>query len=90
MRNIIGIRLKEIRNKRRWSQVDLATKSGGRLKKSTISVAELDPNYNPSLEIFIEMYRYVDIPFDELLLHMGYGEEYLSSKYKQLTQNERG
>lgn len=88
MRNVIGIKLKESRKRKNWSQLDLAARSNGKLKKSTIAIAEVDPHYNPTLEVFIEMYRYVDIPFDELLKEMGYGDDYISTKYKHLTQGE--
>ncbi|MCK8605716.1 XRE family transcriptional regulator [Leuconostoc citreum] len=83
MKNIIGAKLKAYRAKNGVSQFDLALKSKGKLSTSTTSTAETVTNYDPRLSTFIEMYRYVDTPFDELLTEMGYGESYQSTWYKR-------
>lgn len=83
MENIFGPKLKAYRTKNGVSQFDLAVKTKGKLSTSTTSTAETEPKYDPRLSTFIEMYRYIDIPFDELLEEMGYGKEYQSSWYKK-------
>ncbi|MCK8605772.1 XRE family transcriptional regulator [Leuconostoc citreum] len=83
MRNIIGPKLKAYRKKNGVSQFDLALKTKGKLSTSTTSTAETEPKYDPRLSTFIEMYRYIDIPFEQLLEELGYGEEYQSTWYKK-------
>ena len=83
MENIFGPKLKSYRTKNGVSQFDLAVKTKGKLSTSTTSTAETEPRYDPRLSTFIEMYRYIDVPFDELLEEMGYGKEYQSSWYKK-------
>lgn len=83
MENIFGPKLKAYRTKNGVSQFDLAVKTKGKLSTSTTSTAETEPKYDPRLSTFIEMYRYIDVPFDELLEEMGYGKEYQSSWYKK-------
>lgn len=82
MENIIGPKLKAYRTKNGVSMSGLAAKTKGKLSTSTTSTAETEPKYDPRLSTFIEMYRYIDVPFDELLEEMGYSKEYQSSWYK--------
>ncbi|WP_099044395.1 XRE family transcriptional regulator [Leuconostoc citreum] len=88
MKNIFGAKLKAYRLKNRLSLSDLANKSEGKITTSTASTAETSPDYDPRLATFIEMYRYIDLPFDQLLDEMGYGEEYQSSWYKKITKGD--
>ncbi|GKV68638.1 hypothetical protein NCCP2716_11360 [Sporosarcina sp. NCCP-2716] len=61
---IFGERLKREREKRNWSQVDLAEKIY--VSRQSVSKWETGKNY-PSIEVIIELSNLFDITIDELL-----------------------
>ncbi|MGR8774184.1 helix-turn-helix transcriptional regulator [Leuconostoc citreum] len=90
MRNVFGPQLKDYREKNGMTMADLNAKANGNLSTSSTSTAENEANYNPRLSTFIEIYRFIDKPFDELLEEMGYGKEYQSSWYRNKKREEKG
>ena len=69
---LIGQRIKELRNKHRYTQIELAEKVG--VTKSTIAAYENDTRL-PSFEVLIRMSKIFKVSVDSILL--GYTEEML-------------
>lgn len=78
---VFGERLKKEREKRDWSQVDLAEKIY--VSRQSISKWETGKNY-PSIEVIIELSNLFDITIDELLRSDGDLKKKIIRDSKQL------
>ncbi|CUW05978.1 helix-turn-helix domain-containing protein [Leuconostoc gasicomitatum] len=66
-KNSFGSIVKNYRQKQGLTQLDIVVKSNGAIRPSTISKAETEPGYDPSLSKFIDYYKIMGISFEEWL-----------------------
>ncbi len=72
----IGLKIREIRVEKRWSQKDLSEKMG--LKVATISSYETN-NSQPNIEKLIHLSKLFGVSIDEIVGNSGYPRNYVNS-----------
>ncbi|MBZ6013849.1 helix-turn-helix transcriptional regulator [Leuconostoc gelidum subsp. gelidum] len=66
MKHSFGAIVKSYRERKGLTQLQLAVKTKGKVAMATISKAESAPNYQPKLQTLIELYKVMDVPFDDI------------------------
>jgi len=69
----LGLKIKQLRQERGWSQAQLALKSG--LSRSHISLIELRKFSHPRTDVLMKLARVFNIPVEELYQAAGYEVE---------------
>lgn len=67
MKHSLGAIIKDYRERKGLTQLALSVKSKGELSTATISWAETNPDYNPTLSTFIKFYKVMDVPFENIV-----------------------
>lgn len=67
MQHSFGVIVKDFRERKGLTQLQLSVLTKGKVSTSTISMAELTPEYVPRFWTLVALYKVMDVPFDDIV-----------------------